>query len=215
MPDAARHRVLLGSARSGAEVSLEMPFLQDGVRSAASSRAGASREMFLPHLVDLMMEGKFPAERLMTFYPLADINRAAEDATTGRDDQAGAADADARSSSSPGGGGRRSSRFIRLSILNAELATAAFSAATEGAATGRTHSASISRPGRVLVSPQLRHATRHPLPRFAGEDPASSDRLELLVLHVVAETVHRLVDLLPVGQFADPLQPARRCSDRP
>jgi aryl-alcohol dehydrogenase len=31
-----------------------------------------------------MMEGKFPAERLMTFYPLADINQAAEDATTGK-----------------------------------------------------------------------------------------------------------------------------------
>jgi aryl-alcohol dehydrogenase len=41
-------------------------------------------EAFLPRLVDLMMEGKLPVERMMTVYELADINRAAADATAGR-----------------------------------------------------------------------------------------------------------------------------------
>jgi aryl-alcohol dehydrogenase len=41
-------------------------------------------ETFLPQLVDLMMTGKLPAQRMMTFYELADINRAAEDAMAGR-----------------------------------------------------------------------------------------------------------------------------------
>lgn len=34
------------------------------------------------HLVK--MDGKFPADRLMTFYPLAEITHAAENATTGK-----------------------------------------------------------------------------------------------------------------------------------
>jgi aryl-alcohol dehydrogenase len=76
--------ILLGSSRKGTEVSLEMPFLQDGRAVRGVIQGWSEPKKFLPHLVDLMMEGKFPAERLMTFYPLADINQAAEDATTGK-----------------------------------------------------------------------------------------------------------------------------------
>jgi aryl-alcohol dehydrogenase len=76
--------ILLGSARKGTEVSLEMPFLQDGRAVRGVIQGWSEPKKFLPHLVDLMMEGKFPAERLMTFYPLSEINQAAEDATTGK-----------------------------------------------------------------------------------------------------------------------------------
>jgi len=76
--------ILLGSARKGTEFSLEMPFLQDGRTVRGVIQGWSEPQVFLPYLVDLMMEGKFPVERLMTFYPLGDINRAAEDATTGR-----------------------------------------------------------------------------------------------------------------------------------
>jgi aryl-alcohol dehydrogenase len=76
--------ILLGSARKGTEVSLEMPFLQDGRAVRGVIQGWSEPKKFLHHLGDLMMEGKFPAERLMTFYPLADINQAAEDATTGK-----------------------------------------------------------------------------------------------------------------------------------
>jgi aryl-alcohol dehydrogenase len=75
--------ILLGSARKGTDVSLEMPFLQNGRTVRGVIQGWSEPKVFLPHLVDLMMEGKFPADRLMTFYPLAEINRAAEDMTSG------------------------------------------------------------------------------------------------------------------------------------
>ena len=75
--------VLLGSARRGIEASLEMPFLQNG-RTLRGVIQGWSRpETFLPRLVDLMMSGQLPVERMMTFYDLAEINRAAADAIAG------------------------------------------------------------------------------------------------------------------------------------
>jgi aryl-alcohol dehydrogenase len=75
--------VLVGSARSGVDVSIEMPFLQDG-RVVRGVVQGESRpKEFIPRLVDLMMAGRLPVERMMTHYELADINRAAADAATG------------------------------------------------------------------------------------------------------------------------------------
>jgi len=76
--------ILLGSARKGTDVSLEMPFLQDGRTVRGVIQGWSEPKVFLPKLVDLMMDGKFPADRLMTVYPLAEINRAAEDMTAGR-----------------------------------------------------------------------------------------------------------------------------------
>src|SRR5262249_18829131 len=76
--------VLLGSARSGTQARFEMPFLQKGRPVRGVIRGGSQPEVFLPRLVDLMMEGKLPVERMMTVYELADINRAAADATAGR-----------------------------------------------------------------------------------------------------------------------------------
>lgn len=76
--------IVLGSARKGTDVSIEMPFLQDGRTVRGVIQGWSDPQVFLPHLVDLMMEGKFPVERLMTFYPLAEINQAAEDATSGK-----------------------------------------------------------------------------------------------------------------------------------
>jgi aryl-alcohol dehydrogenase len=76
--------VLLGSARSGTHASFEMPFLQNGRTVRGVIQGWSQPEVFLPRLVDLMMEGKLPVERMMTFYDLADINHAAADAEAGR-----------------------------------------------------------------------------------------------------------------------------------
>lgn len=76
--------VLLGSARAGTDASFEMPFLQNGRTVRGVVQGWSEPEKFLPKLIDLMMEGKFPVDRLVTHYPLAEINRAAEDATAGR-----------------------------------------------------------------------------------------------------------------------------------
>lgn len=75
--------VLVGSARAGTEVSFEMPWLQGG-RVVRGVIQGDSRPReFIPRLVDLFMAGKFPLDRLVAHYDLADINRAAADAASG------------------------------------------------------------------------------------------------------------------------------------
>jgi len=75
--------VLVGSARAGTEVSFEMPVLQGG-RTVRGVVQGDSRPReFIPRLVDLFMAGQMPLDRLITRYDLAEINRAAADATSG------------------------------------------------------------------------------------------------------------------------------------
>jgi aryl-alcohol dehydrogenase len=76
--------ILLGSARKGTEVSFEMPFLQFGRVVHGVIQGESHPQTFIPRLVELLMQGKLPADRLIKFYPLADINRAANDSTSGR-----------------------------------------------------------------------------------------------------------------------------------
>ncbi len=74
----------VGTARDGTEASFPMPVVQNG-RTIRGVIQGDSRPAdFIPELVDLMMDGRLPADRMMTFYPFADINRAAEDSSAGR-----------------------------------------------------------------------------------------------------------------------------------
>ena len=44
----------------------------------------ANPDVFLPKLVDLFVKGKFPIDRLVTFYPFARINDAIADALCGK-----------------------------------------------------------------------------------------------------------------------------------
>ena len=75
--------VLLGSARSGTEVSFDMPFLQFGRVVRGVIQGESHPQEFIPKLVDFLMQGRMPVDRMMTFYPLAEINRAAQDSSTG------------------------------------------------------------------------------------------------------------------------------------
>ena len=75
--------VLLGSARRGNEVSVEMPFLQDGRAVRGVVQGDSVPQELIPDLVDFIMQGQFPIERMVTFYDLADINRAARDSANG------------------------------------------------------------------------------------------------------------------------------------
>jgi len=76
--------VLVGTARADTEVTLQMPVMQNGRTVRGVIQGDSQPDEFIPKLVDLMMEGKLPAERMMTFYELADINRAAKDSSEGR-----------------------------------------------------------------------------------------------------------------------------------
>jgi aryl-alcohol dehydrogenase len=75
--------VLLGSARSGAEVTFDMAFLQFGRVVHGVIQGESHPKEFIPQLVDLLMQGKLPIDRMLTFYDIADINRAAQDSAGG------------------------------------------------------------------------------------------------------------------------------------
>jgi aryl-alcohol dehydrogenase len=75
--------VLLGSARRGTEVTFEMGCLHYG-RVVRGVIQGESRPReFIPQLVDFVVQGKMSLDRIITFYPLADINRAAKESNEG------------------------------------------------------------------------------------------------------------------------------------
>ena len=85
--------VLLGSARKGTEVSFETPFLQNGRTVRGVIQGDSVPQEFIPQLVDHIMAGRFPIETMITFYSLAEINRAAAEFERGQDHQAGVTDA--------------------------------------------------------------------------------------------------------------------------
>jgi len=75
--------VLLGSARAGTQVTFEMPFLQNGRTVRGVIQGDSVPKEFIPQLVEYMVASKFPIERAITFYELADINRAAAESAAG------------------------------------------------------------------------------------------------------------------------------------
>ena len=75
--------VLLGSARAGTEAAFEMPFLQQGRVVRGVGQGDSVPRTFIPHLIDLMLAGRFPLEKMIKFYDLADINRAASESSAG------------------------------------------------------------------------------------------------------------------------------------
>jgi aryl-alcohol dehydrogenase len=76
--------VLLGSARAGTEVSFETPFLQNGRTVRGVIQGDSMPQQFIPQLVDHIMAGRFPLERMITFYDLADINLATAESSAGK-----------------------------------------------------------------------------------------------------------------------------------
>jgi aryl-alcohol dehydrogenase len=76
--------VLLGSARKGTEVSFETPFLQNGRTVRGVIQGDSVPKQFIPQLVDHIAAGRFPVERMITFYDLAEINKAAVESASGK-----------------------------------------------------------------------------------------------------------------------------------
>ena len=82
--DAGRH------LRAARQRTAAAPRCRSTCRSCRFGRAvrgviqGESHPLeFIPKLVDFLMHGRMPVDRMITFYPLADINRAAEDSNNG------------------------------------------------------------------------------------------------------------------------------------
>lgn len=76
--------VLLGSARKGTEAAFEMPFLQNGRTVCGVIQGDSVPQQFIPILVDHIVAGRFPIEKMITYYPLAEINRAASKSSAGK-----------------------------------------------------------------------------------------------------------------------------------
>ena len=75
---------LIGAPPFGTEVSLDMNEILTAGRTLRGIVEGDSvPDVFLPVLIELWQQGRFPIDRIMTHYEFADIERAAHDAETG------------------------------------------------------------------------------------------------------------------------------------
>lgn len=75
---------LVGGAPFGTEFkfSWESLFFGRGIRGIVAGEV--IPDLFIPQLIELHRSGRFPFDRLLEFYPLSDINKAATDALEGR-----------------------------------------------------------------------------------------------------------------------------------
>jgi aryl-alcohol dehydrogenase len=75
---------MIGVPPSGIEVSLDMQNILNG-RAIIGIIAGDSiSDIFIPRLIELYMQGRFPFDRMIKFYPFDQINQAAYDSERGR-----------------------------------------------------------------------------------------------------------------------------------
>jgi aryl-alcohol dehydrogenase len=75
---------LLGVVPPGTEVSLDMDLIMNGRTVRGIIEGDATPDLFIPKLIELYRQGRFPFDRLITFYPFAEINQAVKDMEAGR-----------------------------------------------------------------------------------------------------------------------------------
>ena len=75
---------VVGASRMGTLASFDVNNLLMGGRSIRGVVEGDSvPQVFIPQLVQLYLQGRFPFDKLVRFYPLEQINQAAEDSARG------------------------------------------------------------------------------------------------------------------------------------
>jgi aryl-alcohol dehydrogenase len=75
---------LLGVVPPGTEVSLDMDLIMNGRTVKGILGGDAIADLFIPKLIELYKQGRFPFDRLITFYPFDEINQAVEDMAKGK-----------------------------------------------------------------------------------------------------------------------------------
>ncbi len=75
---------LLGVVPPGTEVSLDMDLIMNGRTVTGILGGDAIADLFIPKLIELYSQGRFPFDRMITFYPFDQISQAVEDMATGR-----------------------------------------------------------------------------------------------------------------------------------
>lgn len=75
---------LVGASNAGTEISLDVLHLMTGGRKVRGIVEGDSApEVFIPRLIELHRQGRFPYTRLVKFYDMDDINQAIADSESG------------------------------------------------------------------------------------------------------------------------------------
>lgn len=75
---------LLGVVPPGTEVNLDMDLIMNGRTVKGILGGDAIPDQFIPTMIELYKQGRFPFDRMITFYPFEDINKAVEDMENGR-----------------------------------------------------------------------------------------------------------------------------------
>ncbi len=75
---------LVGGAPAGVEVALPMGTILFGRALQGIIQGDSVPDLFIPQLVDAYMAGRFPFDRLLSYFPLDAINEAAEAARSGQ-----------------------------------------------------------------------------------------------------------------------------------
>ena len=75
---------LIGVAPFGSRVSLDCQNILNGRTIKGIVEGDSNPDVFIPQLLELHTQGRFPFDRLITFYDLDQINEAAHDSETGK-----------------------------------------------------------------------------------------------------------------------------------
>jgi aryl-alcohol dehydrogenase len=74
---------LTGVVPPGTEVTLNMDLIMNGRTVKGIIEGDAIPDLFIPKLIELYKQGRFPFDRMITFYPFEEINKAVEDMEKG------------------------------------------------------------------------------------------------------------------------------------
>lgn len=75
---------MVGASKPGANVEIDInDFMQNCKRMRGIVEGDAVAEQFIPRLIDLHLQGRFPFDKLVKMYPFDKINEAAEDSEKG------------------------------------------------------------------------------------------------------------------------------------
>jgi aryl-alcohol dehydrogenase len=74
---------LVGVVAPGTEVTLNMDLIMNGRTVRGIIEGDAIPDLFIPKLIELYKQGRFPFDRMITFYPFEEINKAVEEMEKG------------------------------------------------------------------------------------------------------------------------------------
>ena len=75
---------LIGVSPVGTECAIDMNSIMFGRTLRGIIEGDSVPDVFIPRLIELYKQGRFPFDRLITFYKLDDINKAVEDTEQGK-----------------------------------------------------------------------------------------------------------------------------------